>query len=438
MIGSVFLVCFTSPIVRYPNKICGDTKYRAWKERIIMKKIGILTFHRSYNYGAFMQCYTLTNKIQSDFPDAIVEVIDYITCPALTGYEKEKSAYPSRFTKMLDARNKAIADAQDRYLSLSEYKLISDDYEELFKKIKDRYDVVIVGSDAVWNWNGKGFPNAYFLGGDLGAVKMSYAASAHLLDYKKMTSDQNIKLKEILADFSYIGVREDSAKDMIKCADSSLTVYRNCDPTVLLDIATVPVDMVQLKEKLQSKGVDFSKPIIGLMAGVPYGKMIKKYYKDKVQIVALYTPNKYADVYLYDLDPLEWSRVFSLFNVTVTHFFHGTMLSLRNLTPVIPIENTSEYNTAYITKIKYAMYNMGLDEFHVTWKSKKSILHRGLRKYGVIKDKKFWYAVCKKIDGIIENPPTEKIRLALEKEAETYNSFHKSLEKILMENVNND
>lgn len=398
-----------------------------------MKKVGILTFHRSYNYGAFMQCYALANKIKNDFPGVTVEVIDYTTRSSLTGYEKEKSAYASSFARMLDARNKAIAEAPDKYLPLSSYKLVSDNFEELFENIKDQYDAIVVGSDAVWNWSNKGFPNSYFLGGDLGAAKMSYAASAHLFDYKGMTVEQRLKLKELLSDFSYIGVRENTAEDMVKYANSALTVHRNCDPTVLLDLERVPVDMVELKEKLRKNGIDFSKPIIGLMAGEPYGKMIKKHYKNKVQIVALYLPNKYADVYLYDLDPLEWSKVFSFFGVTITHFFHGTMLSLRNLTPVIPVEKTSGYNTEYTTKIKYAMHQMGLDEYYFTWKSRKSLLGRALRKYGILNDKVFWSAICKKIDLMLENPPTEKIRLALEKETASYTSFHDSLAKILGE-----
>jgi len=272
----------------------------------------------------------------------------------------------------------------------------------------------------------------------LGAAKMSYAASAHLLDYKGMTAEQRLKLKELFSDFSYIGVREDTAEDMVKYADSTLTTHRNCDPTVLLNLESVPVDIKALKEKLQKRGVDFSKPIIGLMAGEPYGKMIKKYYKNKVHIVALYTPNKYADVYLYDLSPLEWSRVFSFFGVTVTHFFHGTMLSLRNLTPVIPVEKTTGYNTSYTTKIKNAMRQMGLEEYYFTWKSRKSLLGRALRKYGLLNDKVFWKGICKKIDAILENPPTEKIKLALEKEAVSYNSFHDSLAKILREKDLND
>lgn len=403
-----------------------------------MKKIGILTFHRSYNYGAFMQCYALVNKIKVDFPDVLVEVIDYTPTSTLAGYEKLKSAYAdSNIADMIRVQDGLFEAAQSKYLPLSGYKLISEDYRELFENIKGKYDVIIVGSDAVWNWGKKGFPNAYYLGGNLNAVKMSYAASAHGMDYKSMTQEQKKQLKELINDFSYIGVREETAAQMVKSVDSSLQTYRNCDPTVLLDIEKIPVDMDQLREKLRSKGIDFTKPIIGLMAGEPYGKMIKKYYGDKVQTVALYTPNRYADFFLYDLDPLEWTRVFSFFSVTITHFFHGTMLSLRNLTPVIPIERVSEYTSNYTTKIKSAMINLELEDYYETYKKKTALVNKVLRKLKMDNDKAFWYGICKKIDKIMANPPKERIRAAMEKEAETYSSFKIKLEEILNEEHEN-
>ena len=40
-------------------------------------KIGILTFHKSINNGAVLQCYSLTKRLQQEFPDDTVEVIDY-------------------------------------------------------------------------------------------------------------------------------------------------------------------------------------------------------------------------------------------------------------------------------------------------------------------------------------------------------------------------
>ena len=55
-----------------------------------MSKIGILTFNRSYNYGAFMQCYALVNRLKQDFPNDEIEVIDYAT-------ERLYRNYPSTF-----------------------------------------------------------------------------------------------------------------------------------------------------------------------------------------------------------------------------------------------------------------------------------------------------------------------------------------------------
>lgn len=40
-------------------------------------KIGILTFHRSINYGAFMQCYALSHELMVRYPQHQVDVIDF-------------------------------------------------------------------------------------------------------------------------------------------------------------------------------------------------------------------------------------------------------------------------------------------------------------------------------------------------------------------------
>ncbi len=56
-------------------------------------KIGVLTFHKSINNGAVMQCYSLTKRLQKEFPNDTVEVIDYhmpkvelAYTPSLRGY----------------------------------------------------------------------------------------------------------------------------------------------------------------------------------------------------------------------------------------------------------------------------------------------------------------------------------------------------------------
>lgn len=41
-------------------------------------RIGILTFHKPINYGAFLQAFSLAEGIQENIPNANVEIVDYI------------------------------------------------------------------------------------------------------------------------------------------------------------------------------------------------------------------------------------------------------------------------------------------------------------------------------------------------------------------------
>ena len=41
-------------------------------------KIGILTFHRPINYGAFLQSFALSDYLKKIFPNEEFEIVDYI------------------------------------------------------------------------------------------------------------------------------------------------------------------------------------------------------------------------------------------------------------------------------------------------------------------------------------------------------------------------
>lgn len=395
-------------------------------------RLGILTYHRSYNYGAFIQCYSLVNRIKVDFPEIEVEVIDYNTQSSYYGYKLKLENSNAENQKILEKQYKIFSKFQELYLPLSKYKLCSDDYNKLLVDIKDKYDIIVVGSDAVWNWNGKGFPNAYFLGGDWGCKKISYAASSHGIEYYDICENDVSKLKNLFDSFDYIGVREETTKKMVRFSGSEKKVYINCDPTVLLNLDELPVSMENLKRKLGEKGIDFNKPIVGLMAGISYGKMIKQYFKDTVQIVAVFEPNKYADFYLDDLNPFEWARVFSLFDITLTHFFHGTMLSLINGTPVIAVEVANSYNKNHVTKIKNILTRTNLLKFHKTLCRKNDLISKILYKLGLKNDKKFWWEICEQMKVLMENPPQKMIKQALDEETFYYESFRDKLTELIL------
>ena len=125
-------------------------------------RIGILTFHRSFNYGAFMQCFSLVTRLKRTFPGSDIEVVDYTSMNALAGYDDEiKRAEPDIANK-LKSRNSSFKQCQE-ILPLSNRRIISDDIEDITHFLNENYDVIVVGSDAVWNWMSRGFPNVYFL-----------------------------------------------------------------------------------------------------------------------------------------------------------------------------------------------------------------------------------------------------------------------------------
>lgn len=125
--------------------------------------IGILTFHRSYNYGAFTQCFSLVKRLQKELPEHNIEVIDYSSKKAIDSYDLQvESCQDQKKQEFLKKRNEAFKQCQQS-LPLSDFCEISDDYTEMVKYMNERYDAVIVGSDAVFNWVTRGFPNLYFL-----------------------------------------------------------------------------------------------------------------------------------------------------------------------------------------------------------------------------------------------------------------------------------
>ena len=396
-------------------------------------KVGILTFHRSYNYGAFMQCFSLLQRLKKDFPDVEFEVIDYNTKSIESGYAKWLDGIQDADTRQkVQTRNTAFEKCQIQ-LPLSPFRLIDDDYSSIITYMNNTYDAVIVGSDAVWNWVARGFPTPYFLK-DYRGIKLSYAASVHGMVYQNMTEEQKLYLQEAFRDFRYIGVRDQATEDMVHYVCPELEVHHNCDPTVLLDLNDVPCDKQKLKEKLENHGVDFSKPLVGMMAGRGVGYDIKRHFKDQIQLVSVYEPNPYADVYLYDLTPYEWAHVFSWFKTTATHFFHGTLLTLVNRVPVTSIEFENAYSVVNTTKIKDVLTRLGLTSWRFTADYRNmSKPKKVLMRFNLWRDKKLWRKVNKHIENMLVTDQSDLIKTKIAEEAKAYDSFRQALELILRE-----
>ncbi len=297
--------------------------------------------------------------------------------------------------------------------------------------LNENYDVLVVGSDAVWNWVIRGFPNPYFLK-DYKGIKLSYAASCHGQLYRNMSKEQKAYLQEAFGEYAFLGVRDVTTQQLVSFVNPEAKAVHTCDPTILLDPSQLPCDMQALKEKMKKAGVDFSKPLIGIMGSTQnIGRELKSHFGDRVQLIALYRENAWADVYLHDLTPFEWGRVFSLFSATVTHFFHGTLLSLVNDTPVFAAEAASSFSEEYTTKIADVLARMGLS--HRRWEAlgcRRNFFHKVLNKLGFSVDRKMWKEICGGIEEVLDGKASS-VSQKVKEEAQAYENFRAALEGCL-------
>ena len=336
-------------------------------------RIGILTFHRSINYGAYMQSLALSREIQKRFPGHETEVIDYTSLAMEKNYrvrfKPRMVRYPLEFFRKIK-RKKVFRDSL-KYLPLSPTHIVEDDTQRIFEYIRDRYDIVVVGSDAVWNWIKRGFPNPYLLDIGEGITKLSYAASAFGMDMKHVTEERRKVFGKSLSEFKFIGVRDAYTDNLVHYCAEDIETNFNCDPTTFLDLDYV-------YERLGTDPDSFKK-MIYKRAGIPEDKRIictmgtnrhlvrklKAKYRDTHRIVGVFSSTGEEDAFLSDLNPLEWSLIFGLADLTLTNFFHGTLLSIRNSTPVISIDHT-DFGVKYKGKLQDALEHMGFSDCFFT------------------------------------------------------------------------
>lgn len=406
-----------------------------------MSKIGILTFHRSLNYGAFMQAYSLWSKVTADFPNDEVEIIDYTSAHIQDKYsynaitfifsslsEWKRSGIVTalkatvknflivlknpEFLKKRKRMRMAFEEALS-HIKLSDEKISTDDLNKVNEWLDGRYDYIIVGSDCVWEFNNYPFPNIYYLHDIKNAKKLSYAACAQGVLYEKTNDFQRKYMRESWNDFSYLGVRDASTEKLVKKVDGSLEVYHNCDPTVFLDIEKLPVDMQKLREKFEKAGMDFSKPAVCLMGNEAVGKICKEILGDTHQIVAVFEESKYANCFICDLNPFEWAKCFSFFDITFTNRFHGTLLSLKNGVSPVTFDFAAadhSFSNKGNTKIRDVYDRLGLTDKHY---------FIGKREYSDAEKEQIKVLVTE----LLNSNEKAEIFTALEKEAHSYNDF---------------
>lgn len=202
-----------------------------------MEKIGIITFHNSYNCGSMLESYAM-QEITKKNTNNDVEIINFSNEGQKTLYSvwfknnsikniiKNLIILPAH--KRIQRNNEKYEEFKNKYFNLSK-----EEYTDNNQLSDKQYSVVIAGSDQIWNITIQDNDDAYFLNWVKNAKKVAYAPSFGAMRIEENTKDIE-KYKKLINDFESLSIRENNGQRWIKeLTGKDVPVL--LDPTLLLD-----------------------------------------------------------------------------------------------------------------------------------------------------------------------------------------------------------
>ena len=284
-------------------------------------KIGIITFHRVLNYGAVLQTYALQRCIKKLGYECVV--IDYHKLEFEEEYRNLKikklglrDIYHTLKCWMVKKKDKAFLDFIAQNLQLS----VACVTERELKLAVEDCDILLTGSDQVFNYITTHDDWHYYLDFVDGKKKCSYAASFGFTDF---LDDYDNIVKEKLNDYEMISVREIEAQQYLSKL-LNRDIYLHCDPSFLL---TKDEWKIFEKQKLKKDyilvySVAKSKALINCAE-----KLAKENGLDIIYIKYTYEHCGKAKV-LTDVSPEDFISLISQARYVVTNLFHGVAFSM--------------------------------------------------------------------------------------------------------------
>lgn len=307
-------------------------------------KIGILTFHAAYNYGAFLQTYALSTALH--LKGHTTTVINYQPEYLVSGYRPFSSPKYNRKHSLLinlltipysivrqtldypqaNKRFRYFKDTISRNLPLS--KSTYSTYADL--PTHEEYDLYVAGSDQIWASHltgGKLDPAFFFYNLPASTKTCTYAASMG----RSAVSDEHLEdFREYTKNLNAISMRECSAMPFVQ-EQTGKDVQCVLDPTLLLTAEEWMKYAQEPKKHPQKFLLSYS-----FGTDPEYFRAVKRIAKKSgLEIVWLHTRGvfcKYFVMHNY-VRPEEFVWYFANASAVITPSFHGTMFSIINRKP---------------------------------------------------------------------------------------------------------
>lgn len=308
-------------------------------------KIGILTFHRVYNYGAVLQAYSL-QKILDDL-GMDNEIIDFSTVKQrdfLSLYSVHnglKRFFKTMLLLLFHQERKRRIEQFDDFINHT-MKLSTKTYqnEEELAETNYLYHTFVSGSDQIWNITKKAdSSDGYFLAfADENKKKISYATSIGTATYEQL-----LNKKALLEKYQMISCREsDGAATLSRIIGKNVPVV--LDPTLLVDhrhlaglITAVHWCPYLLYYSLD--GYNKKDNNINIL------KALSQKFNLKVLFITPEWPRHSFGQEIIDAGPREFISLIANAALICTNSFHGTALSIKMNRPFYVLEKKNIQDT---------------------------------------------------------------------------------------------
>jgi hypothetical protein len=311
-------------------------------------KAGIFTYHFSDNYGALFQAYALRKwlldrGISAEFVNyhpAYVEEGGPLDRPWKASLWKKNATI--LYMRQAHLRRKLFGDSEQRkeferfrsdYLGITGQRLFGP--KELTPHLVD-YDVLICGSDQIWNPSiQRGLDPVYFL--DIpGAESVRKVAYAPSFGRSSIEPSHLKELNRLIEGLDAVSVRETSGLDIL--ATAGLSKVQACvvpDPTILRGRFDELLGGDTLKDSIDRSVFCYALRTDEVIRDV--AKAAANHFGAKL-LAPRSSHQRWHDIGQGVIPgPIEWLRMLARAKIVVSNSFHGIALSIVLNRPFIAV-----------------------------------------------------------------------------------------------------
>lgn len=292
-------------------------------------KIGILTFHNAYNYGAVLQAYALQCFLKGEGHQ--VEIVDYHNYKVDQSYIvfRRRNILRLNFIKAISSLLISIyrSSLYPRFKKNVEKRLcLSDRVYKLNDTPIINKDVIVVGSDQLWNKKITGLHDPFYWAEFTKQSNVKAITYAVCMNLESLTEEDLDTIKENLQNFSSLSVRESNLASLLQPL-TPMHIHISLDPTLMVE-RTLWTNLLKNEKK------SFKNPYILVYAILERQKVIENAKRfassHNMQLVVM---SPIAEVkpfkkYFQPSSPLGFMNAIAHASCVITSSFHGLAFSI--------------------------------------------------------------------------------------------------------------